>query len=87
MLAQAQAEQAQDVINQKNVFAEYTRRTGDPNKFQTFYDANFSPFKNSLLHQNLATRNAPSSPSPVAGNPLVTKWMSMPKPTQPVASP
>jgi hypothetical protein len=82
MLAQAQAEQAQDVINQKNVFAEYTRRTGDPNKFQTFYDANFSPFKNSLLHQNLATRNAPASPSPVANNPLLTKWLNMPKPAQ-----
>ena len=78
LLAQAQAEQAQDMINKQNVFGEYVARGGDPMpaRFNQFYDANFYPFVDSRLKVNLdAAKKAPSPQNPmVAYYVAKAKW-------------
>lgn len=63
MLASAQADVAQDAVNKSKLWSEYLNHNGDPNpsKFNTWYEANFSPFQASRLKDNLGT-------APPAGN-------------------
>ncbi len=60
MLASAQAEFAQDTVNKGKLFGAYVRKGGDPapSTFNTWYEANFSPFHQSRLQDNLKAQKS-----------------------------
>lgn len=79
MLAQAQADVAQDTVNKGKLFGAYVSKGGDPapSRYNTWYEANFSPFHDSRLKQNLAIPQQPAA-APVV-NPLVAYYTSVAK--------
>jgi hypothetical protein len=89
MLASAQGEVAQDTINRSKLWSAYIDHNGDPNqaKFNTWYEANFSPFHASRLKDNLtaeeasiaAKKTAPPGTPPQAISPLATYYMNLGK--------
>jgi len=82
MLAAAQAEVAQDTVNKGKLFGAYVRKGGDPapSTFNTWYEANFSPFHQSRLKDNLAAQKAvaitkaPQAAAPAAAQDPIVKY-------------
>jgi hypothetical protein len=81
MLAQAQADVAQDTVNKGKLFAAYVRKGGDPapGTYNTWYEANFSPFHDSRLKENLATQQIQAKAPAVANNPMVQYYLAVAK--------
>lgn len=87
MLAAAQAEVAQDSVNRSKLWSVYKAKNGDPDpaRFNTWYEANFSPFHDSRLKANLAAQQAATAAKaaapnvPVTQNPLVAYYTGLAK--------
>jgi hypothetical protein len=84
MLASAQAEVAQDTVNKGKLFGAYVRKGGDPapSTFNTWYEANFSPFHQSRLQDNLKAQQALAKvktqpPAVAAQDPLVQYYVAL----------
>jgi hypothetical protein len=82
MLAAAQAEVAQDTVNRSKLFGAYVSKGGDPSptRFNTWYEANFSPFHQSRLKDNLDAQKAiavtkAAPPAVAVQNPLVAYYI------------
>jgi hypothetical protein len=85
MLASAQAEVAQDQVNKSKLWSTYIRKNGDPDPsvFNTWYEANFSPFHASRLKENLTAQEAAQLAAkqhpgvPAAQDPLVKYYVDL----------
>jgi hypothetical protein len=87
LLASAQAEVAQDQVNKSKLWSAYIQKNGnpDPSVFNTWYEANFSPFHQSRLKDNLTAQEAatvgrqahPNTPSVVTQDPYVDYYMKL----------
>lgn len=81
MLASAQAEVAQDAVNRSKVWSVYKAKNGDPDpaRFNTWYEANFSPFHQSRLKANLQTQQQAPAVAAAPVNPLVAYYTAVAK--------